>query len=101
MSAFRLWILNSFPNMLLQAVRRMCEDSVEKLSMDSVRKPLDVILPKLIALLSCNDELVLLLHSCLFIIRIMYVLNVLQSVGINTGNICFVLGEIKSSRNNK
>ena len=36
----------------------MCEDSVEKLSMDSVRKPLDVILPKLIALLGCNDELV-------------------------------------------
>jgi hypothetical protein len=36
----------------------MCEDSVEKLSMDSVRKPLDVILPKLIALLGCNDEMV-------------------------------------------
>ena len=39
----------------------MCEDSVEKLSMDSVRKPLDVILPKLIALLGCNDEMVTIL----------------------------------------
>ena len=36
----------------------MCEDSVEKLSMDSVRKPLDVLLPKLIALFTCPDEMV-------------------------------------------
>ena len=40
----------------LQAVRRMCEDSVEKLSMDTVRRPLDSLLPKLIALLACPDE---------------------------------------------
>ena len=55
-----------------QAVRRMCEDSVEKLSMDSVRKPLDVILPKLIALLGCNDELVKLVFLFTFsVFRIM------------------------------
>ena len=40
----------------LQAVRRMCEDSVEKLSMDIVRRPLDSLIPKLIALLACPDE---------------------------------------------
>lgn len=41
----------------------MCEDSVEKLSMDNVRKPLDVIIPKLIALFTCPDEMVRMSHQ--------------------------------------
>lgn len=36
----------------------MCEDSVEKLSTDTARKPLDILIPKLIALFSCADEMV-------------------------------------------
>ena len=50
--------MNVYLSIRSQAVRRMCEDSVEKLSMDSVRKPLDVLLPKLIALFTCPDEMV-------------------------------------------
>jgi hypothetical protein len=46
------------PIVSLQAVRRMCEDSVEKLSTDTARKPLDTLIPKLIALFSCSDEMV-------------------------------------------
>lgn len=44
--------------LFLQAVRRMCEDSVEKLSTDTARKPLDTLIPKLISLFSCTDEMV-------------------------------------------
>jgi hypothetical protein len=36
----------------------MCEDSVEKLNMDTVRRPLDLLIPKLIALFSCSEETV-------------------------------------------
>lgn len=42
-----------------QALRRMFEDSVEKLCMDNVRKPLDIVLPKLIALFTCPEEMVI------------------------------------------
>ena len=42
----------------LQAVKRMCEDSADKLSMDTVRRPLDSLLPKLIALLACPEEVI-------------------------------------------
>jgi hypothetical protein len=36
----------------------MFEDSVEKLCMDHIRKPLDILLPKLIALFTCPEEMV-------------------------------------------
>jgi hypothetical protein len=39
----------------LQAIRRICEDSVHKLSMDSVTCPLDVLVPKLLSLMTCPD----------------------------------------------
>jgi len=42
----------------LQAVRRMCEDSVEKLSMDTARRPLDSLLPRLIALFACPEDVI-------------------------------------------
>jgi hypothetical protein len=44
--------------MQIKALRRMFEDSVEKLCMDHIRKPLDILLPKLIALFTCPEEMV-------------------------------------------
>lgn len=37
------------------AVKIICEDSSEKLSMDLTRRPLDTLIPRLVYLLSCSD----------------------------------------------
>lgn len=40
----------------LEAMQRICEDSALKLALDDVHRPLDALIPKLLALLSCSES---------------------------------------------
>lgn len=39
----------------LQAVQRICEDSAIKLALDDAHRPLDSLIPRLLALMACAD----------------------------------------------
>lgn len=82
-----------------QAMKRICEDSSVKLSMDEIMRPLDQLIPKLLDLFHCPDSTIRLRalesYNCL-----LYLLETPNSTGLKSRETSFDSVGIDNSSNN-
>eukprot|EP01038_Epipyxis_sp_PR26KG_P008586 gene8586-11601_t len=59
LNSFEITLLNDFPILIdgtLQSIKQICEDSCNKLALDDVNRPLDILVPKLSTFLTCQES---------------------------------------------